>query len=233
MDYTRFLEYAKRPATNRKPSTSLTDRLWSRIQKGAADECWPWTHKVDKDGYGTIYADGRPRGAHRIVYLLSVGPIPDGLLVRHSCDNPPCCNTAHLIVGTQTDNVADRVSRNRTARGDRSGARLHPERVPRGERHGTHTHPESYPKGDAHYSRTNPERLARGDRNGMRRHPESVVRGDKHANMKITDADVARVRAWHSMPRGTKPTQKEIAAMFGVSRRLIQAICYGQARKIS
>lgn len=51
--------------------------------------------------------------AHRAVYERFVGPIPDGLIVRHRCDNPPCCNPAHLVVGTTADNQRDRRERNR------------------------------------------------------------------------------------------------------------------------
>lgn len=52
-----------------------------------------------------------------MAYELSNGPIPDGLLVRHSCDNPPCCNPAHLLTGTTADNMRDRDERNRASVG--------------------------------------------------------------------------------------------------------------------
>lgn len=84
--------------------------------------------------------------AHRVAWTLSNGAIPDGLCACHRCDNPPCCNPAHLFLGTRADNNADKVAKGREAkgenfrarlkRGDLHGMRLHPERRPRGERHG-------------------------------------------------------------------------------------------------
>lgn len=53
----------------------------------------------------------------------------------HSCDNPPCCNPAHLFVGSQSANLADMRSKGRSATGDRHSSRTHPERVARGGRH--------------------------------------------------------------------------------------------------
>jgi len=71
--------------------------------------CWEWSEYKDKDGYG-IYKQHR---AHRVAYELWKGKIPSGQLVRHTCDNPPCVNPEHLLVGTQTDNMNDMVKRNR------------------------------------------------------------------------------------------------------------------------
>lgn len=93
----------------------LSERLWMRVHKGAADECWPFrtapTHK-----YGQIMDGYKPLLAHRVAYAITKGEIPDGMLVRHTCDNPPCCNPAHLVVGEPEDNSRDMVSRRRSAR---------------------------------------------------------------------------------------------------------------------
>jgi uncharacterized protein (DUF433 family) len=91
-----------------------TETFWSRVEKGGVDDCWPWAARRGPQGYGAFRIDGKDRRAHRVAYQLSRGPIPDGLLVRHTCDNPPCCNPNHLLLGTHADNVADRRERKRT-----------------------------------------------------------------------------------------------------------------------
>jgi hypothetical protein len=86
-------------------------RFWARVVK--SDGCWLWQGNTTPDGYGLVHCGRRPDGrvindyAHRIAYWLTSGPIPDGLVVRHRCDNPPCCNPEHLLLGTQADNIAD------------------------------------------------------------------------------------------------------------------------------
>ena len=91
----------------------LAERFRRSVSIGAPDECWEW-QRSRVHGYGRIMVDGRIVGAHRASYILHKGPIPDGLHVRHTCDNPPCVNPAHLILGTNADNVADKVARRRT-----------------------------------------------------------------------------------------------------------------------
>ena len=113
-------------------------RLWSKIDRRSADACWPWTCGLSH-GYGALrIGHGRKVPAAGAVFALINGSVPAGKLVRHSCDNPPCCNPAHLLLGDDKDNADDRTARGRDepnrARGDRSGSRLHPETRPRGER---------------------------------------------------------------------------------------------------
>ena len=55
--------------------------------------------------------------AHRFAWYEANGPIPDGLLVLHKCDNPPCINVEHLFLGTHADNVADMVAKGRSTKG--------------------------------------------------------------------------------------------------------------------
>lgn len=100
------------------------DRFWSKVVRRNPNECWLWGAAVNEHGYGVFNPDGRHSGptvkAHRFSLALAGIDVGD-LLVRHSCDNPPCVNPAHLSVGTNADNSADMVSRDRHARGSRSG----------------------------------------------------------------------------------------------------------------
>lgn len=93
-------------------------KFWSRVACSTDFQCWPWRGGASgENGYG------RWRGgmAHRFAYELVHGPIDDGLLVRHRCDNPRCCNPHHLEVGTHADNMRDAVERHRIAKGERHG----------------------------------------------------------------------------------------------------------------
>jgi len=118
-------------------------RFWGKVRIRGAKDCWTWKASIRNQGYGAF---GVRRGtgpkrnamfrAHRIAWTIFWGPIPDGLCVCHHCDNPSCCNPTHLFLGTWADNNADTTQKGRMARGDKSGARLHPESVPRGERSG-------------------------------------------------------------------------------------------------
>lgn len=94
----------------------FADRFWARVDRsGGEDACWPWQrHRLPK-GYGTFTSrDGVGSAlAHRIAYELARGPIPDGLMVMHACDHPPCCNPRHLSLGTASDNMRDASSKGR------------------------------------------------------------------------------------------------------------------------
>jgi transcriptional regulator len=93
---------------------------------------------LDKDGYGRatdfrILRAGRhawPVGAHVLAWEFAHGrPVPKGLCVCHTCDNRLCCNPAHLWLGTNVENIADRDAKGRQARGDRHWTRKRPRRV--------------------------------------------------------------------------------------------------------
>jgi hypothetical protein len=120
------------------PRRSVAERLWPKVNKdGPIPEhrpelgpCWVWTGSTVGSGYGQIEHQHRHWRVHRLVYVLTHGPIPDGLDVLHSCDNPPCCNPAHLRVGSKPQNMREASSRGRISRGTgRWNARLSPESV--------------------------------------------------------------------------------------------------------
>ena len=149
-------------------------RFWAKVDKnGPIPEhcaelgpCWTWTASVHGKGYGQVTIHGATKKAHRVSWELTNGPIPDGLCALHRCDNPRCVSVGHLFLGTNADNVADKMEkgRHRWVTGDAHGLRLHPERV------------------------------ARGDRSGARLHPERLARGERNSNSKLIAADIIAIR---------------------------------------
>jgi hypothetical protein len=89
------------------------DRFWRNVHVGATNECWPWLRWRDRQGYGKTKFFDKTVIAHRLAYSFVKGPIPAGLLIRHVCDFPPCCNPHLLVTGTNSDNRADAIARGR------------------------------------------------------------------------------------------------------------------------
>lgn len=100
--------------------------FWRRVEKKGPKDCWEWQGSRDRVGYGTVRFRGRNQRTHRVAYTLAVGPIPKDKILLHSCDNPPCCNPAHLSVGTHLDNSRDKYAKGRgnNVKGERSGRAL-------------------------------------------------------------------------------------------------------------
>ena len=104
--------------------------FWNRMQPLPWSGCWIWIGPKYSTGYGCVEwspVRGRPSkliGAHRLAWMLSRSPIPDGMEVLHSCDEPFCCNPGHLRLGTHAENMADCHAKDRHARGDRGRSKL-------------------------------------------------------------------------------------------------------------
>ena len=81
------------------------------------DSCWEW-EGARINGYGIIRQNKRNFRAHIISYQLCHGPVPEGLKILHSCDNPCCVNPAHLRAGTQKENIQEAVQKGRIAVGE-------------------------------------------------------------------------------------------------------------------
>lgn len=94
---------------------SYTHPIEARLVKNSRWEgdCLVWIGKRNKRGYGSIEVDGRTWRVHRYVWTVACGPIPEGYVVLHLCDNPSCLNLQHLAVGTQHDNVLDNLQKDR------------------------------------------------------------------------------------------------------------------------
>ena len=91
-----------------------SERFWDKVSRAGPEECWPWTGTLGgSNGYGAFWLDGHQVPAHRYSLALSGIEIPPGMIVMHSCDNPPCVNPAHLSVGTNADNTADMFAKGR------------------------------------------------------------------------------------------------------------------------
>lgn len=98
-----------------RPRRPLAERFWKKVDRRGPDECWPWTGATVQ-GYGRLNIDNRSVLAPRVLIEVEFGvPVPPHLRVLHHCDNPPCCNPAHLFIGTQADNVADMWAKGRAS----------------------------------------------------------------------------------------------------------------------
>lgn len=188
-------------------------------------------------GYGRVRRAGRMQYAHRVAWEEVNGPIPDGLLVLHRCDNPPCVRPEHLFLGTDADNARDKAEKGRgnsprgdahgsktkpesRARGNANGSRLHPERLARGDAHGSRLHPERRARGDRNGSRLHPESRPRGDRSGARTKPERRPRGDANGRAKLTEEKVRKIRSRHAVGE----SQTALGRTFGVNQVTIGRI---------
>lgn len=77
------------------------------------EPCLEWDGARGRGGYGRYMRYGRSRYLHLIVWEAAFGPVPEGGVVMHLCDNPACYRLAHLRLGTQAENVADMVAKGR------------------------------------------------------------------------------------------------------------------------
>lgn len=127
-------------------------RFWSKVDR-SGDGCWLWIAKSRIEDYGVFAVENGTRHcrASRIAVFIVTGIWPS--VAMHECDNPPCCRveSGHLRPGTDAENVADQVKKDRTAKGDN---------------HGSHVHPECWPRGDQHWTKLLPHRVACGERSG-------------------------------------------------------------------
>ncbi len=98
-----------------RKNIDIHQAFWSKVDIKSENECWKFKgHKnYDYGSYRKIGSGGSPIPAHRYAWELAYGEIPKGKVIRHSCDNPLCCNPKHLLCGTQQDNIMDIYARGR------------------------------------------------------------------------------------------------------------------------
>lgn len=83
-------------------------KFWAKVDKRGPEECWPWLGQVRWDGYGRFVILRKPQWTHRFSWELHNGrKLVKGEHVLHSCNNPPCCNPAHLRAGTHQENMEE------------------------------------------------------------------------------------------------------------------------------
>jgi hypothetical protein len=91
----------------------------SKVEK--TESCWEWKGTINRRGYGRMRHKGVNTHAHRVSYKLYRGEIPRDMLVCHKCDNPSCVNPEHLFIGSHKDNMEDRQTKQRQAKGEKIG----------------------------------------------------------------------------------------------------------------
>lgn len=114
------LQFCSKACSNRARAIPERERFWVFVDKSS--DCWLWTGAKDRNGYGAFARSSRVQvGAHRAVWELTYGKIPDGVQVLHRCDVPACVKPAHLWLGTHRDNHEDKRIKGRAPQGQRHG----------------------------------------------------------------------------------------------------------------
>ena len=101
------------------PKKSVEGRFWEKVDIRGEDDCWNWLASVNKGGYGRFGFNGKQQKAHRVSWMLHNGDIPEGMHVLHICiANRRCVNPDHLYLGTDQDNMDDKVNQGRVPKGE-------------------------------------------------------------------------------------------------------------------
>jgi hypothetical protein len=92
-------------------------RFWEKVEF-SDNGCWLWKAATVHNGYGAFGLGGKVYRAHRVAFELAHGPIPNGLLILHKCDNRRCVRHDHLSAGTAKENTADMLAKGRETHGE-------------------------------------------------------------------------------------------------------------------
>lgn len=202
------------PVAIKLVTNDLLERLRFYAPAGAPDECWEWTAALNK-GYGAMAVQGsRMRQAHVVAWELHhKQPLPAGRMIRHSCDNPPCTNPAHLLIGTHADNMQDKIDRQRWAQSISKYRHRTPEEVQAIQIAAAAGVSLGQLARQYRCSRATVGRIVNGEQfqDGGRR---------KSGAAKVTADDVRQIRKLHS--EGERQTQ--LAERFGIDQTCISAI---------
>lgn len=212
----------------------IVARFHTKYERRGPDECWPWVspRRNGRSLYGSLRIFGpgwkvmNKVQAHRFAWVLAKGPIePRELYVLHRCDNPECCNPAHLFLGTHADNMADREAKNRSARGETAGnSRFTNEQVA-----AIRADPRPYSVIAREYgvspSAIGDVRAGRSWAHVPGAVPEDRAQGDKHPSARLTADDVRWAR------QSGIPGSVLADEVFGMSRAAIYGMLRGDTWK--
>lgn len=206
---------------------SVEQRFKRHFVASDPNDCWEWRGLRGSKGYGLLSVSvGRGtwnEGAHRLVYLLTNGPLPDlpehgQAHVLHRCDNPPCVNPAHLFVGTYGDNNRDKAAKGRAPRGE-----THPiTRLTEAQVRALRSDPRSqrvlakvYGIADSTVHRIKHAKAWAHVAGPVVTSPRVYIVGEAHLGAQLTEEIVRAIRA-------SQETNNVLMARYGVSRSIIQ-----------
>ena len=94
---------------------NLTERILRKLPSASDEECWITDYATGPTGYCNVTLPDRSTvRLHRLAWEMhNAEPLPDGVVLMHTCDNPACCNPHHLVPGTQADNLKDMAAKGR------------------------------------------------------------------------------------------------------------------------
>ncbi len=207
-------------------------RFWSKVD--TTGDCWIWLASTS-DGYGNFWMDNRKWKAHRFSYELEHGPIPEGLIICHRCDDRKCVRPEHLFLGTHKDNSQDREKKGRGGdfRGENNWCSLLTEDEVReilylyrqgdtsqtelGERFGVRQTAISAITRGINWSHINSEIL-----------PKFIVKGERHGFAKLTEEQIIEIRRLYSLG---EYSCADVARLFNTNRQHIWSIISGKSWK--
>lgn len=125
--------YQARNGSKERGTVGMSTSERVQFYTDKSGECWVWTGAKNLQGYGKLKTDEGPiKAAHRLAWEIANGPIPEGRLVLHRCDNPSCVRPEHLFLGTYVDNHQDMIQKGRSPH---IGTDRPPRNYARGEKH--------------------------------------------------------------------------------------------------